>query len=310
MARKFPKLAVLAKIETTYGVDAVPTGAANAIQAIDVTIDPFEGDEEERELMRPYFGAQGLFFTGNYAKVTFSVELTGSGTAGTAPAFGPMIRACGMAEIVTAATKVDYLPVSDNPESVSIYWNMDGVRHVLLGARGNLSIDPFTPKRIPRLKFEVWGLLGTVTDVALPTVDLTKFIDPIPVSKDNTPTFSLHGVASIGESLTLNLGNQVEPRFLIGQDSIQIVNRKSSGQIVLEAVAVATKNWIATAKAHTRGELAVVHGITAGNIVEMGCPAIQVGRPKIGQTQNIINNTLPLIPQPLAGDDELKFTFR
>ena len=311
MPRYFNKLAFLLKRETTYGVDAAPTGAANGIMAVDVTITPVESERDERNLMRPYLGAQGVKFSGHRVKIEFSVELAGAGAAGTVPAFGAALRACGMSEIVTAGTKVDYLPVSTGYESASFYWNMDGVNHVGLGGRGNVQVQPFAATKIPRLKFTIWALHGTVADVALPTVDLTKFIDPLVVSKDNTPTFTLHGVPCKVENMSLDLGQDVQPRFLIGEESIQIVNRSAKGSVTVEAVPVATKNWVQTKKDHTLGALQVVHGVTAGNIVELGAPAVQIDDVTVGQTQNIINNTLALILQPTAaGNDELKLTFR
>jgi hypothetical protein len=44
--------------------------------------------------------------------VEFDVDLVGSGTAGTAPAWGPLIQACAFAEVIVASTSVTYNPVS------------------------------------------------------------------------------------------------------------------------------------------------------------------------------------------------------
>ncbi|MBW8322189.1 MAG: hypothetical protein K0M47_23465, partial [Rhizobium sp.] len=198
--------------------------------------------------------------------------------------------------------------ISSLQEAVSIYFNVDGVRHVLLGARGTMTLQ-LTPKQIPRFVFTMTGLLGTITDQALPTVDLTDFIKPVPVSKANT-TFSLHGHAGACEGVSMDLGNQIEPRLLIGAESIELVDRMMTGNATMEAVSLATKNWFQIAQAHTTGVLAAQHGTVAGNIVKFDASAVQIGRPTYGETQKIVNNSLSLIYQPVAGNDEFAITIQ
>ncbi|TIV30814.1 MAG: hypothetical protein E5V96_31225, partial [Mesorhizobium sp.] len=206
--RFYRKLAVLAKIETVYGTDPTPTGAANAIQMTNATVNPLEGEQVSRDLMLPYLGMQGVILTGTYVKIDGEVEIAGAGAAGDAPAYGPLLRACGLAETITVGTDVQYDPVSSGFEAVTLYFNHDGVNHIALGSRGNVSFS-LVPKQIPRYKFSFSGLLGTIADVALPTVDLSAFVTPVPVSKLNT-TFTLHGWSAVAESLALDAGIQVE----------------------------------------------------------------------------------------------------
>ena len=47
---------ILAKVETTAGVDAVPTGAANALLVANLTINPLKANNVSRDLIRPFFG--------------------------------------------------------------------------------------------------------------------------------------------------------------------------------------------------------------------------------------------------------------
>lgn len=309
MPRFFRNRAILAKLETVYGTDAAPTGAANAMQMTNVVFDPSVGQEESRDLVLPYMGHQGVMLTGTHATLAGEVEIAGAGTAGDAPAYGPLLRACAMAEVIDAGVDVQYNPVSGGQEAVSIYFNADGVRHVLLGARGTFTLQ-LTPLRIPRFAFTFTGLLGTVTDTALPVVNLSAFIKPVQVNKANT-VFSLHGLAGACEGVTMDIANQIEPRFLIGHESIQHVDRQMTGSAVMEAVALSAKNWFAISEAGTLGALAATHGLVAGNIVQFDAGGVQIGRPKYGETQRIINNTLPLIYTPTsAGNDEFLITVR
>ncbi|RWN30122.1 MAG: hypothetical protein EOR97_17265 [Mesorhizobium sp.] len=306
--RFYRKLAVLAKIETVYGTDPVPTGAANAIQINNATITPLAGDQASRDLMLPYLGQQGVILTGTYAQVSGQVEIAGAGAAGDVPGYGVLLRMCGLAETITPDTDVQYDPISGAFEAGTLYFNHDDVRHILLGARGNVSID-LTPKQIPHFTFTITGLLGTITDAALPAAVYTAFQVPLPVNKANT-TLSLHGTPAVAESVAIDLANQVEPRFLIGDENIQLVDRNPSGTCVVEARLMATTNWFALAQARTRGALAAQHGTVAGNIVMFDAPAVEIGRPTEGQTQKIINYSLPLMLCTDAGDDELKITVK
>lgn len=108
----------------------------------------------------------------------------------------------------------------------------------------------------------------------------------------------------------MDLGNQVEPRLLIGAESIELVDRMMTGNATMEAVLLTTKNWFQIAQAHTTGALAAQHGKAVGNIVKFEAPAVQIGRLNYGETQKIVNNGLPLMFQPVAGNDEFVITFQ
>ena len=67
---------------------------------------------------------------------------------------------------------------------------------------------------------------------------------------------------------------------------------------------------IAPEFSRARGPLSVVHGTTAGNIVELAAPAVEIGKPTQGQTDGIVNYSLPLSLCPVSGLDELKLIIR
>lgn len=302
MPRILRKLAILNKIETTYGVNSAPA-ALNAIIGKNVSFTPIEADEVSRDLLLPYMGNQGVILTGKYAKLEFDVEIAGSGTAGTAPKWASLMRACGFAETLQATTSATYNIVEDNQSSTTVFFEVDGVRHIMLGCRGTLSLN-FAPKAIPSFRFSLTGLLGTITDQALTAVTQAGWSTPVEASSANT-TLSLHGYSGAAESLSIDLGNTVTPRFLIGSESVIISDRKTTGQAVLEATTLATINWFQRALARTRGALSLVHGTAAGNIVEITAPAVELGKIAQGQTDGILNYTVPLSFCPVSGRDEL-----
>lgn len=306
--RRWRKLAMLHKIETTYGTDATPV-AANAIIGTNVSFTPIEGQEVSRDLLLPYMGNQGVVLAGIYARLEFDIEIAGSGVAGTPPKWGSVARVTGMSETIVATTSVTYQIVEDAVESGSLYFIHDKVQHVLLGGQASLA-PSFTPSAIPRFRVSYLGLLGQITDLgAMPAVTQAGWATPKHVSKANTQ-MSLHGWSSVAESIALDLGNVLTPRFLIGDEKILISDRSCTGSAVVEARALSEINWFDRAINRTRGALTVTHGIVAGNIVEITAPAVEIGKPSQGQTNGIINYSLPLTLVPLNGLDEMKIVVK
>jgi hypothetical protein len=97
MALLTRKRLILAETEGSYGVDSSPDGA-DAILVRDLNITPQQSDVVSRDLVRPYLGASEQLLANTRVECTFSVELAGSGTAGTAPRFGKVLKACALAE--------------------------------------------------------------------------------------------------------------------------------------------------------------------------------------------------------------------
>ncbi|GHC42258.1 hypothetical protein GCM10007291_50130 [Gemmobacter nanjingensis] len=307
-ARRWKKLAILLKPETVYGTDVAPA-AADALIGRNVTFTPIVGERVSRDLILPYMGNQGVLLAGTYGRIEFDIEIAGSGAAGTKPKWGSAARICGMSETVLAGVSVTYAIIEEALESGSLYFVMDKTRHVLLGARGNMTLQ-FNAKGIPYFRFTILGLLGTITDIgAMPAVSQAGWTKPVVVSKANT-VLTLHGWTAVAERVEMNLGNEVTPRFLIGNESMIVSDRSATGTAVVEARPIAEIDWFTIALTRARGAMSLIHGTIAGNIVEVTNPAVEVGEPTLGQTNNIANYSLPLDLCPDAGRDEMQIIVR
>lgn len=308
MALKFRKKVILAAVESTYGTDAAPTGAANAIQTSNLEIQPLEGDVVSRNTDRPTLGNELQIHVGTHVMCSFNVEIAGGGAVDTAPAYGPLLKAAAWAETVTASTSVEYDPVSSNEDSATLYIHLDGQKHALVGARGSVSLS-LDPRGIPQYSFTFTGLWADPASVADPTPDYTAFQTPLAVTNDNTTTFTLHGTTPNVLGFSYDHANEVVYRNVVGEESVQIVDRAPAGQITIEAPPLSTKNWFTDAKANTTGALQIVHGTTAGNIVQLDAPTVQVLNPRYGESDGIrtIQMDLSFIPSA-SGDDEFKIT--
>lgn len=308
MPIKWRSKIILAKIESSYGVDPTPTGAANAMLMVDVALTPMEGDDVSRELEYPWLSAQAMIPTGLRGRLTGRVELVPSGAAGTAPAWGALMRACACAQAIVTDTSVAYNPVTDSHESVTIHFWIGSTRHVLKGCRGTARLR-FPAQAIPYIEFDLMGLWSTPTEESRPTPTLAAFQKPIIVTDANTPTFSINSVDMVLREAVLDLGNQVEPRLLVNSESIVIPDRAETFQARVEAVAVSAFNPYALAAAQTAVAVSLVHGAAAGRIVTLSIPAAQLKRLSgFENAQNILEWPLELVPLPTSGNDQWTLT--
>lgn len=299
---------LLAKIETVYGTDAVPTALANAILATNVSLSPMEGEDVKRNLERPYMGASPSLPVGLRSVLSFDVEAVGGGALGVAPGWGPLLRMCGVAQVVTAATKVEYSPITDGHEAGSIYFAIDTTRFVLLGSRGTCVLT-LSAQGIPTFRFTITGLFTMPSEQAKVTPTLTGFQTPQVATSANTPTFTVGGISFLLRDFTFDLGCDVQPRLLIGQERILIVDKAESLKTTVEAVPLTTYNPYSIAQAGTTQAVQLVHGTAIGRKVTVDLPAAQQERlTGLENNQNIVEWPLSFTPQPVAGNDQWKIT--
>lgn len=308
MAILWDQKILLAKLETVYGTDAAPTGAANAVLAIDGSLTPMEGNDVSRELDLPYMGADATIPAELHAKLSFKIEFAASGTAGTAPAWAPLLRACGVAQTITAGISVVFNPVSDAHESATIYFHLGDTLYSLRGARGTAKLT-IGAQGIPYIEFTFTGLFTQPIQSARPTPVLTAFKKPQLSTSVNTPVFTLGATALVMRSFALDFGNAVETRFLIGSEGVLITGRNDAIETTVEAVPLATFNPYALAAGQSTLAVALQHGIVAGERLALAVPAAQIQRPQaLANAQNITEWPLRMVPLPVAGNDQWTLT--
>lgn len=302
-AKLLRKMAILAKVETVRGTDAIPTGAANAILVSNVTLTPVEGDEVARENVKPYFGTDGTVLVTEYSKVSFDVEIAGVAAAGDVPGYAALLRGCAISMTTTAGVSTTFAPVTDGIESLTIYGNVDGTLHRMTDAHGNVKAT-VDAKGIPKWNFEFTGSFIPATDTALPVPDYAKFMNPLGVNKANS-TLSLDNYAAAASAFSFDAGNTVVKRDLMNVDSVEITGRTSTGSVTFENTAVAVKDWVSMARASARVPFALKHGQGLTNVVEINAPRAQIGKPSYSDSDGVQMITLPLsfIPSSTGNDE-------
>eukprot|EP00456_Euglypha_rotunda_P014287 TRINITY_DN14468_c1_g1_i4.p2 TRINITY_DN14468_c1_g1~~TRINITY_DN14468_c1_g1_i4.p2 ORF type:complete len:310 (-),score=100.21 TRINITY_DN14468_c1_g1_i4:96-1025(-) len=303
MAKLMRKMAILAKIEAVRGTDSVPTGAANAILASEVTLTPIEGDVVQRDNIKPYFGSRGSVLVTQYSKIAFSVEIAGVAAAGDVPAYAALLRGCAISVTTQAGVSTTFAPVTDALESLTIYGNVDGVLHKMTDAHGNVKavVDA---KGIPKWQFEFTGSFIPATDTALPAPVYTAFQRPLGVNKANT-TLSLDALNVAASAFAFDAGTTVVKRDLMNVDSVEITDRVSTGSVTFENTSVATKNWIGMARSSAVVAMSLKHGQGVTNVVEINAARAQIGKPTYSDSDGVQMITVPLEFLPSdAGNDE------
>jgi hypothetical protein len=301
---------IFAKAEVSYGVDPIPTGAANAMLVTNLAMKPAEMTLIDRGLNRPYFGSSDQLPGQIYQMVDFDIEMSGSGAAGTAPAWGLLLEACAFGKVVNAGVDVVYSPISAAIPSVTIYCYKDLILHKLTGARGTVSIE-VNNQAIPYLKFSFMGKFEPATDVVSVVPVYTAFQKPVIANATNTTPFTFHGINPVTSSLTLNVGANLVYRDLIGGVSeVLITDRQVSGATKFETNSVLAKNWLTTIQAATTAAMSLQHGQAAGNIIVLGAPAVQLIQPQYSEEDFVSMWSMNLRCTPVAGNDELTITVR
>lgn len=305
----FTKKTVLySKVETTSGTDSTPTAAANAVMAMDVSIEP-KADMRERNAGNSDRSAFANIRGKTAVDIKFSVELKGSGTAGTAPRLAPLLKACDRLETINAGTSCAYTPALTS-ETCTIWVNIDGILHKAAGCAGDCEID-LTSGEVSMLKFTMSGVYALPTDsvIEAPTFDTT-----IPqIVKGTTTTFGSY--AAIIEKLSLKFGNSVIERTSLnaaeGILAFMVGNRASSGVMTCEAVLRATSNadfWSYFNTGATKA-LSMVLGATAGNIVTISAPCCKLEPPKYGDRDGLRTFEIGFQMARSSGNDEISIVF-
>ena len=303
---------LLAKIESTYGTDPSPVAGTNAIQVTNLEVTPIESDNVQAASYQGFIGnsTRGTLVANKRVSVTFEVELGGSGTAGTAPAFGPLLQAAGMSEVVVSSTSVTYAGVSSSFSSATLYCFYDGTRHKITGARGTVTFN-MTAGQFPTASFQFIGIYNAPDGTAASTFTVANQAAALEVNDTNVTTCTFHGVTSTRlESIDLALNNALTYKETASSQEVLITDRAAGGTAVVEAPAVGTTDFFAKAVASATGASTIVIGATGGNIVTLNAPQTDITGCSYGDTNGVISLSMPYLALPTtAGDNEVSLVF-
>jgi len=309
MAQLTRKRVILIEAESSYGTDPTPS-ATDVVLVTDLSITPQSSDVVNRDVVRPFLGASEQLLANTKVECTFTVELAGSGTAGTAPRYGSALKACGLSETVVSSTSVTYAPVSSSFTSVTIHYNVDGVRHIVTGCRGTFELSAEVGA-IPTINFSFTGIYNAPTDTALPSVTYGNQATPLIFKNGNTSGFSLLSYSGALMSISMDLGVTTVYRELVGgTKEVLITDRASNGSVSIEAPTIAQKDYFTAALSDSSlGNLAFLHGTTAGNKVQLTSSTVDIGDVAYGEADGVAMLEIPYTLVPTAANNEVSLVF-
>lgn len=298
---------LLAKIETTYDTDPTPTESANSILAVEPQI---------KELIEParrqaQIGSLSRLPSVDGKKnveITFKIELKGSGTAGTAPRIGALLRACSFSETIVSNTSVTYLPRSTSQESCTIWFYIDGRLHKATGCRGDVKFT-FEAGTFPVAEFTFKGRYAASTLVALPSPTLESTLPSVCKSCN----FQYNSKSTlVVKSTLIEMNNQVVERpSLNDANSIagfEITGRDPMATIDPEMI-IETSYAFRTDAFTTQRQISLVVGSTAGNILTVTAPKFNPYFPEYSDRDEIMVETIKGELAQNTGNDELSLAF-
>jgi len=296
---------LLAKVESTYNTDAVPTGADNAILIEELNWATEGLRMVDRPAIRSSLGSLQQVYGGSLLSVTFTAEVKGSGTAGTAPEIGALFLGCGMAETIVAVTSVAYDPASASQSSLTLYFYEDGTLTKLTGCRGSYTLQGEVGGRL-MASFTFTGHFSGPTDIALATPTYDSTVPPIMING----SFTIGGYSAVIQSLDVDMGITVEtPPNLSATDGygeVLVTSRDVSGSINPEQPLVAAHDFMVAFKAGTTEALSMGPiGATAGNQVQITMPAVYYRDMAPSEREGVLAYDLTFGAAESSGDDEI-----
>lgn len=306
---------LLAKIETTRGVDAEPAASTDAILAavVNPTVD---GQSIENPVVRNSISAMPEKFVNKEMSFQIQVPLKGSGEPEVPPEFGPLLRACGLGETITTtegSEKVEYSPVSSDSsmKSATIYLYKDGIKYVATGCMGNVSSSNAAGE-LPMLTFNMTGKFVSVSDSTNPASPVYDETEPIEV-KSYGFKFGTWANGVI-RNFDFETGNTVTTRKNInaadGIEASGITGRNPTYSATVEAVPEATHPFWQNYTTRATSALEFKHGTTSGNIVEFSAPKANYGSPSSSGEDGVFMYQVNGQLLEDSGDDNFKLTFK
>lgn len=283
--------------------------AADVFIAYDITIDP--GIEmQERGGIRDTLSALKSVRGERSCTMSFATELKGSGAAGTAPAWGESLIACGASETIVASTSVTYEPSITNIPSVTIgVKNADevgtgGLAFRMWGCRGNCSLE-LNKGEFGRLVFTFEGADWEVVDEALFGSVSYSTVEPVSCLGI---AFTVDSYAAAISALTIDLGNVQtllnDMNKSSGNLASKIVNRRAVGTIDPYLELIATYDWYGKWKSGNEGALSAQLNGGAGNIIDIDAPKVQYNSVGRDDKDGLLGAPVEMLLNGNTGDDE------
>jgi hypothetical protein len=311
---------VLAKVESTYNTDSVPTVGSNAIEATQPNIS-VDATLLERNIARASLSNVAPVIGKTLVNVNFNCELKSEaqildGGSGAPINIDPILQASGFTPTYTAETSggandgyVTYAPNSA-PVSATFYvFPGKEVRHIMTGSYVNWSID-FQAGGYAVMTVDAKGNYVAPTDTTAGSLTLPS---DIPQAIESISMAFGAVTAQVIRGFTIALNNEIIERADVnsanGLKGFRIAARRPTLSFKIEKMAVATWNIYAALRAATSYATTFTIGSVAGKKILVTIPKLVLTSIKESEDSGIVMLDCEAMCALTTADDELTFKF-
>lgn len=309
------RMVVGLKLETTEGTAIAVAGAdanffaENVTFSPDISMDPQNPVSGDQRVLPDVPGMQ-------IAKATFEYKCRASGTAGTAPALGKILKLARMAETIVAVTSATYDPIAVGDPSATVdFYDVpesgNNIKQSMRGARvSSLKCDGGQNGKPLVFHVELTGVYNGTTDAAGITATGLETTQPPGVL---SAAFAVQSLSAKISQFAIDFGitGVIRSDVSKAEGAFSYVNTEMSPVLTFDAEKelVATHDFYGKLIAGTLGAFTVTIGGTAGNICTITGPKAQYVDCKPGERNglSVFNITAKLTDN--AGNDRIKLAF-
>ena len=300
-----------AGVESTYG-SSPGGGNIKTIRVREIALTPVVQEQVDRQLIRGYAGQFEQVLANQRTEITITCELANSGTAGTAPRWAQLLRACAMTETSAGSgARFTYAPTSSITTQTSVYLRcyIDGQEHLIAGCRGTFDLS-YEVGQIPTITFSFTGRFDEPTTTGASGVTYATEMIAQPVRYGTTNGFEFWGSTALScKSWSYSHNNTVIFDENIGNNRlVRIVDRKPTGSLTIEeSSSFDTTNAVTCGDTGTNTLTHQGIGAAAGNKIVVSCPQSRALPHSLSVENEIYYATIPFNAEPSsAGNDEFK----
>lgn len=280
-------------METAYGdggatPTSMPVFYSDARPSIDL-------QKNENPVYGGSLGRNKVFMGKRFYTLPAKFYLKGSGTAGTAPELGKMLKMFGLSETISAGVSVIYSPRNTGFESGAITLNLDGVQYVMVGARMEKLTIPIESGNPVICEAAFVGKYAAPTTAALsaPTFADAAITPPVAESMALTIATKTHIIRNFKLELTNARGMRESINSATGLYQIDIVGRDWGGSFTVEVDADNDIEYWTNLMAATEMAVASTGFGAVGTKIAISTSTLQLEdiKPAVSEGQNMYEVT-------------------
>ncbi len=294
---------------TLVGFGSVPSAADVVTTTGVVFVNAKVKSGEYKDNGNGMMGATKTFIDPNWVNSEFDipVQMKKASALGTAPSISKLLKICGLAETITAATKVEYKPGGSDEGTGQIKVYTDGYVRALTGVYGNIKISGKVGEPLSATA-SVKGFMASAQATAEvnPTVTLDENMAPL-VTK--VTVLTVGGTQLNADSFDFDMGNEIKELYAMDLSKYYLVDFDPT--ITITAVkekGTDEQAWIDYASGTVRAIVIQVGAL--GSMIELSIPNAMLKDVSENDDSGNVKISRTFRAQASAGNDNYTITYK